>query len=64
MDNARFVLARIDAEPGHGLVTLRIVDGDDDAPDALIIPVGTIKRIELRKAPEERLASVGFSVPR
>jgi hypothetical protein len=65
MDNARFVLSRIDAEPGHGLVTLRIVDGgDDDAPDALIVPVGTIKRIELRKAPEERLARVGFSVPR
>jgi len=62
MDNARFVLSRIDAEPGLGLVTLRIVDDDDEAPDALIIPIGTIKRIELRKAPEERLARVGFSV--
>ena len=63
MDNARFVLSRIDPEPGHGLVTLRIVDDDEDAPDALIIPVGTLKRIELRKAPEERLARVGFSLP-
>jgi hypothetical protein len=44
-------------------VTIRIVDEDDDTPDALIIPVGTIKRIELRKAPEERLARVGFSIP-
>jgi hypothetical protein len=63
MDRSRFVLSRIDAEPGYGLVTIRIVDEDDDAPDALIIPIGTIKRIELRKAPEERLATVGFSVP-
>jgi hypothetical protein len=62
MDSARFVLSRIDPEPGYGLVTLRIAE-DDDAPDALIIPIGTIKRIELRKAPEERLATVGFSIP-
>ena len=63
MDSSRFVLARIDAEPGYGLVTIRVVDEDDETPDALIIPIGTIKRIELRKAPEERLASVGFTVP-
>ena len=63
MDSSRFLLSRIDAEPGFGLVTIRIVDEDDETPDALIIPIGTIKRIELRKAPEERLASVGFSVP-
>ena len=63
MDSARFVLSRIDPEPGYGLVTLQIVDEDDSGPDALIIPVGTIKRIELRKAPEDRVASFGFSVP-
>ena len=63
MDSSRFVLSRIDAEPGYGLVTMRIVDEDGDTPDALIIPIGTIKRVELRKAPEERVASVGFSVP-
>jgi hypothetical protein len=63
MDSARFVLSGIEPEPGYGLVTIRIVDEDDDTPDALIIPVGTIKRIELRKAPEERLARVGFSIP-
>jgi hypothetical protein len=63
MDSARFVLSRIDPEPGSGLVTIRVVDDDDDTPDALIIPIGTIKRIELRKAPEERLATVGFSIP-
>ena len=65
MDSARFVLSRIDPEPGYGLVTLRIVDEDEDnGPDALIIPIGTIKRIELRKAPEDRVASFGFSVPK
>jgi hypothetical protein len=64
MDSARFVLSRIDPEPGFGLVTVQVADEDDDAPDALIIPIGTIKRIELRTAPEERLASIGFSVPR
>ena len=63
MDSARFVLSRVDPEPGFGLVTVQVADADDDAPDALIIPIGTIKRIELRTAPEERLASVGFSVP-
>ena len=63
MDSARFVLSRIDPEPGFGLVTVRVADDDDDAPDALIIPIGTIKRIELRTAPEERLSSVGFSIP-
>ena len=51
------------ATPGFGLVTVRVADDDDDAPDVLIIPIGTIKRIELRTAPEERLSSVGFSIP-
>jgi hypothetical protein len=63
MDSARFVLSRIDPEPGFGLVTMQVAGEDDDAPDALIIPIGTIKRIELRTAPEERLSSVGFSIP-
>jgi hypothetical protein len=64
MDGARFVLQRIDPEPGSGMVTIHVqLDDDDETPDALIIPLGTIKRIELRKAPEHRVASVGFSVP-
>jgi len=45
------------------MVTLHVRGGDDDAPDALIVPLGSIRRIELRTAPEERLASFGFSVP-
>jgi hypothetical protein len=64
MDSARFVLEKIDPEPGSGMVTLHVLlDDDDETPDALIVPLGTIKRIELRKAPEGRVASVGFSVP-
>jgi hypothetical protein len=64
MDTARFVLAGIDPEPGFGMVTLRVrPDDDDETPEALIIPIGTIRRIELRTAPE-RAASIGFSVPK
>jgi hypothetical protein len=64
MDGARFVLERIDPEPGSGMVTVHVrADDDDETPDALIVPLGSIKRIELRKAPEGRLA-VGFSVPK
>jgi len=62
-DSARFVLEKIEPEPGLGMVTLHVRGDDDDAPDALIVPLGSIRRIELRTAPEERLASFGFSVP-
>jgi hypothetical protein len=61
-DSARFVLEKIDPEPGFGMVTVHVHSDDDDGPDALIVPLGSIRRIELRRAPEERLASVGFSV--
>ena len=57
------MLEKIDPEPGFGMVTLHIrADDDGDAPDALIVPLGSIRRIELRSAPEERLAGIGFSV--
>jgi hypothetical protein len=61
-DGSRFVLERIEAEPGFGMVTLYVTDTHDDAPDALIIPIGSLRRIELRSAPE-RAESFGFSVP-
>ena len=65
MDTARFVLAKIDPEPGFGMVTIHLQPDDDpQTPDVLIIPIGSIRRIELRKAPEDRVASVGFAVPR
>jgi hypothetical protein len=61
-DRSRFVLERIEPEPGFGMVTLYVTDARDDAPDALIVPLGSIRRIELRTAPE-RADSFGFSVP-
>ena len=62
-DRSRFVLDRIEAEPGFGMVTLYVTDArDDDAPDALIVPIGSLRRIELRTAPE-RAETFGFSVP-
>jgi hypothetical protein len=61
-DRSRFVLERIEPEPGFGMVTLYVTDADDDAPDALIVPLGSLRRIELRTAPE-RAETIGFSVP-
>jgi hypothetical protein len=61
-DTSRFVLERIEPEPGFGMVTLYVTDARDDAPDALIVPIGSLRRIELRTAPE-KAETVGFSVP-
>ncbi|MEN3341012.1 MAG: hypothetical protein V7644_416 [Actinomycetota bacterium] len=63
VDTSRFVLDRIEPDPGFGMVTIYVQGRDDDAPDALVIPLGSIRRIELRKTPEERVARFGFSVP-
>ena len=64
LDTSRFVLEKIDPEPGFGMITIQVrPDDDDETPEALIIPIGTIRRIELRTAPEERVAAVGFAVP-
>ncbi|HKI92135.1 MAG TPA: hypothetical protein VJ986_07520 [Gaiellaceae bacterium] len=65
-DTSRFVLDRILPEPGYGMVTLyvrEVRDPHGDGPDALIVPIGSIRRLELRKAPEERVARFGFAVP-
>jgi hypothetical protein len=43
------------------MVTLHVRTDDSDAPDALIVPLGSIRRIELRKTPEERVG-FGFAV--
>jgi hypothetical protein len=45
------------------MITLYVQRSDDDEPDAVVIPLGTIRRIELRKTAEERVG-VGFAVPR
>ena len=61
-DTSRFVLDRIEPEPGFGMVTLYVADARDDAPDALIVPIGSLRRIELRSAPDKS-ESFGFTVP-
>src|SRR3954447_26915057 len=62
-DRSRFVLERIEPEPGFGMVTLYVTDARDDAPDALIVPIGSLRRIELSKSPDDRIQRFGFSVP-
>ncbi|HET9115815.1 MAG TPA: hypothetical protein VFN33_06950 [Gaiellaceae bacterium] len=61
-DTSRFVLERIEPEPGFGMVTLYVTDTRDDDPDALIVPIGSLRRIELRTA-SDKSARFGFSVP-
>jgi len=63
-DTSRFVLDRIEPEPGFGMVTIYVHKARaPDAPDAIIIPIGTIRRIELRGAPDGRVEQFGFVVP-
>ena len=63
-DGSRFVLGRLEPEPGFGMVTIYVQDARDlESPDALIVPIGTIRRIELRSSPEERVSRFGFAVP-
>jgi hypothetical protein len=62
-DGASFTLQRIEPEPGFGMITLYVRTEDDGDPDALIVPLGWIRRFELRKAPEERIG-FGFTVKR
>jgi hypothetical protein len=63
VDSARFVLEKIDPEPGSGMVTLHVRAEDDDDVDALIVPLGSIRRFELRKSPEQKLQAFGFNLP-
>ncbi len=63
-DTSRFVLDRIEPEPGFGMITIYVRDAHErDLPDALVIPIGLIRRFELRKAPEDRVARFGFAIP-
>jgi hypothetical protein len=61
-DGSRFVLDKVEPEPGFGLVTLYVHGTDGDTPDAVVVPIGSMRRIELRATPDER-GSFGFAVP-
>jgi hypothetical protein len=60
-DGARYAVESLVAEPGYGFVTIRPHPGDD-TPAEVIVPIGSIKRIELSKAAEER-GRLGFALP-
>lgn len=63
VDGRRFALDSLSAEPGYGFVTLRPhPEEDEELPEEVVVPVGSIKRIELDRAAEER-ARLGFSPP-
>jgi hypothetical protein len=60
---SRFALDRISPEPGYGFVTLRPHPSDDPAmPDEVVVPIGSIRRIELDDAEEQR-KPFGFTLP-
>jgi hypothetical protein len=60
-DGARYAVESLAAEPGYGFVTIR-PHAAEDVPAEVIVPIGSIKRIELSGIAEER-ARLGFSVP-
>jgi hypothetical protein len=61
VDGVRYAVESLSAEPGNGFVTIR-PHADEDTPAEVIVPVGSIKRIELNRAAEQR-GRLGFSVP-
>ena len=61
-DTARFALDSISAEPGFGFVTLRVHSPDGDGPEALIVSLAFLRRIELRRAREAEVR-FGFTLP-
>jgi len=60
VDGERLTLQSLSSEPGYGFLTVAVQPGEGDAEE-LIIPVGSIKRIALRPADEER--HPGFALP-
>jgi hypothetical protein len=61
VDGARFTVDTISPEPGFGFVTIRPYGGEDEGVPGLIVPVGSIRRIELDRAEEQR-AHLGFTL--
>ncbi len=60
-DGVRYAVESLAPEPGYGFVTIRPHAGED-VPGEVIVPIGSIKRIELSATAEER-TRLGFSVP-
>ena len=63
VDGARFTVHSLSAEPGFGFVTIRPhVEDLPDVPGEVVVPIGSVRRIEIDKAEEQR-APLGFSLP-
>jgi hypothetical protein len=60
-DGVRYAVESLAPEPGYGFVTIRPHAGED-VPGEVIVPIGSIRRIELSATAEER-TRLGFSVP-
>jgi hypothetical protein len=61
VDGVRLAVHSISAEPGFGFVTIRPHSEDrPETPGAVVVPVGSIKRIELDRAAAEK-GLLGFS---
>lgn len=53
-DGSRFAVDSVSADPGFGFVTLwPHPDDDREAPAALVVPVGSIRRIEIDRVDEK-----------
>lgn len=47
-DGSRFAVESISADPGFGFLTLRPhADDDRETPSTLVVPVGSIRRVEI-----------------
>ena len=55
-DGERFALESLSSEPGYGFLTLAVHAGE-----LLVVPIGSIRRITLGPADEER--KPGFALP-
>ena len=60
-DGERLTLHSLSSEPGYGFLTLSVHAEDADQVDQLIVPVGSIRRIALGPADEDRRP--GFALP-
>jgi hypothetical protein len=59
-DGSLLRLARISAEPGYGFLTL-VPHAEDGEPLELIVPIGAIRQLTLRRAEAE--SPIGFALP-
>lgn len=59
-DGSLLRLQSLSAQPGYGFVTL-VPHPEDGEPEELIVPLGAIRQLRLRRAEAE--SPVGFSLP-